>query len=130
MEKKHISLWLDEELLKECDEMIKDGSAKNRSEYFETALKFYNDYQKGKEYGEIFGKTLMKVFQGTMNSFGNRMARQMFKQSVETSKLFWLLVKKMEINPELADVLHESCTEEVKKINGAIQFPYNAKDDE
>ena len=74
MEKKHISLWLDEELLKECDEMIKDGSAKNRSEYFETALKFYNDYQKGKEYGEIFGQTLMKVFQGTMNSFGNRMA--------------------------------------------------------
>ena len=50
MEKKHISLWLDEELLKECDEMMKDGSAKNRSEYFETALKFYNDYQKGKEY--------------------------------------------------------------------------------
>ena len=69
MEKKHISLWLDEELLKECDEMIKDGSAKNRSEYFETALKFYNDYQKGKEYVEIIGQTLMKVFQGTMNSF-------------------------------------------------------------
>ena len=68
MEKKHISLWLDEELLKECDEMIREGSAKNRSEYFETALKFYNDYQKGKEYGEIFGQTLMKVFQSTMNS--------------------------------------------------------------
>ena len=130
MEKKHISLWLDEELLKECDEMIKDGSAKNRSEYFETALKFYNDYQKGKEYGEIFGQTLMKVFQSTMNSFGNRMARQMFKQSVETSKIFWLMVKEMKINPEYADVLHDSCTEEVKKINGAIQFPYNVKDDE
>ena len=57
MEKKHISLWLDEELLKECDEMIREGSAKNRSEYFETALKFYNDYQKGKESGEIFGQT-------------------------------------------------------------------------
>lgn len=130
MEKKHISLWLEEGLLKECDELIKDGSAKNRSEYFENALRFYTDYQKGKEFGEIMGQTLMKVFQSTMNSFGNRIARQMFKQSVETSKLFWLLVKKLDVKPELVDVLHNSCTEEVKKINGAIQFPYNVKDDE
>lgn len=130
MEKKHISLWLEEELLKECDELIKEGSAKNRSEYFENALRFYTDYQKGKEFSEIMGQTLMKVFQSTMNSFGNRIARQMFKQSVETSKLFWLLVKKLDVKPELVDVLHNSCTEEVKKINGAIQFPYNVKDDE
>ena len=100
--------------------MIREGSAKNRSEYFETALKFYNDYQKGKEYGEIFGQTLMKVFQSTMNSFGNRMARQMFKQSVEISKLFWLMVKKMEINPELVDVLHERCTEEENQRSNSV----------
>lgn len=130
MEKKHISLWLDEELLNECDELIKDGSAKNRSEYFENALHFYNCYLKGKNYDEIIGQTLMKVFQSTLNSFGNRVARQMFKQAVETSKIFWLLVKEKNINPEYADILHESSIEEVKKINGAIQFPYNVKDDE
>lgn len=128
MEKKHISLWLEEELLKECDEHIKDGAAKNRSEYFENALRFYSDYQNGKDYGEILGQALMKVFQSTMNSFGNRVARQMFKQAVETSKIFWLLVKEKNINPEYADILHESSIEEVKKINGAIQFPYNARD--
>lgn len=130
MEKKHISLWLDEELLKECDELIKDGAAKNRSEYFENALKFYTDYQKGKEYGDILGQALMKVFQSTMNSFGNRMARQMFKQAVESSKLFWLIIKKLDIEPEDANTLHESCIQEVKKINGVIQFPYSVKDDE
>ena len=66
---------------------------------------------------------------GMLDSFERRMARQLFKQSVEISKIFWLIVKEMDINPEDADTLHASCTDEVKKINGAIQFPYNAKDD-
>ena len=48
----------------------------------------------------------------------------MFKQAVETSKIFWLLIKQFGINYENADTLHNSCIEEVKKINGAIQYPF------
>lgn len=129
MEKKHISLWMDSEILKASDEVIKNGAAKNRSEYFEEALKFYNSYQTGHNYEEYISKTVLKVFQGTMESFEKRMARQLFKQSVEISKIFWLIIKELEIDPEDADTLHADCVEEVKKINGAIQFPYKQKSD-
>ena len=129
MEKKHISLWLDSNILKESDEIIKNGSVRNRSEYFEEALKFYNSYQQGKNYEEFISKTLMKLFQGTMDSFERRMARQMFKQAVEVAKVFWLVVRGLGLNPEDVDDLHSDCVEEVKTINGAIRFPYKNRDD-
>lgn len=127
MDKKHISLWMDSEILKSSDEVIKNGAAKNRSEYFEEALKFYNSYLTGHNYEEYISKTVLKVFQGTMESFEKRMARQLFKQSVEISKIFWLIIKELDIDPSDADTLHADCVEEVKKINGAIQFPYKQK---
>lgn len=129
MDKKHISLWMDSEILKASDEVIKSGVAKNRSEYFEEALKFYNSYLTGHNYEEYISKTVLKVFQGTMDSFEKRMARQLFKQSVEISKIFWLIIKELDIDPSDADTLHADCVEEVKKINGAIQFPYKQKSD-
>lgn len=129
MEKKHISLWIDDEILKSSDEIIKTGASKNRSEYFEEALKFYNSYLTGHNYEDYISKTLLKVFQGTMDSFEKRMVRQLFKQSVEISKIFWLIIKELDIDPEDANTLHADCVVEVKKINGAIQFPHKQKND-
>ena len=63
-----------------------------------------------------------------MKKFENRTARLMFKISVEVAKIFWLLVKELEIDLRDADTLHYSCIEEVKKINGAIEYPF-IKDD-
>lgn len=130
MERKHISLWLDSSILKESDEIIKNGAVRNRSEYFEEALKFYNSYLSGKNYEEFMSKTLMKIFQSTMDSFERRMARQMFKQAVEVAKVFWLVVRGFNLNPEDVDDLHSDCVVEVKTINGAIRFPYKNRDED
>lgn len=45
----------------------------------------------------------------------------MFKQAVETSKIFWLLIKQFGINYENADTLHNSCIEEVKLYGKAYE---------
>lgn len=47
----------------------------------------------------------------------------MFKQAVEVAKIFWLLVKELDIDYEDVDELHADCVEEVRKINGAIEYP-------
>lgn len=130
MGRKYISLWLDSEILKESDAVIKNGSARNRSEYFEEALKFYNSYLSGKNYEEFMSKTLMKIFQSTMDGFERRMARQMFKQAVEVTKVFWLVVRGFNLNPEDVNDLHTDCVAEVKTIDGAIRFPYKNRDDD
>ena len=54
----------------------------------------------------------------------------MFKQAVETAKVFWLVVRGLNINPEDVNDLHLDCVEEVKTINGAIRFPYKSREDD
>ena len=130
MAKKHISLWIDEEVLEKCDANIKLSKLKNRSEFIETAVEFYNGYLHNQINESFIGKTLMKSFQSTMDSFEKRMARQMFKQAVEVAKVFWLVVRGFNLNPEDVNDLHTDCVEEVKTINGAIRFPYKSKGDD
>lgn len=129
MEKKHISIWVEDEVLKRCDANVKLTKSNNRSEYINEAIDFYNSYLHSQNNEDFVSETLMKMFQSTMDSFEKRMSRQMFKQAVEISKIFWLIAKELKVNPENADVLHESCVQEVKRINGAIQFPFAQKDD-
>ena len=112
---------MDEDVLSKCDANIKIAKVKNGSE-------FYNGYLHGQNNESYMGTTLMNTFQSTMNNLEKRMSRQMFKQAVEPSKLFWLMVRWLNINPEDVDDLHYECVDEVKRINGAINFPYKTKE--
>ena len=128
MAKKHISFWIEEKDLKECDANAITSNCKSRSDYVAEAVKFYNSYLHNKNNEDYINQNLKDSLSGMMKKFENRTARLMFKQAVETSKIFWLLIKQFGINYENADTLHKSCIEEVKKINGAIQYPF-IKDD-
>ena len=124
MAKKHISFWIEEKDLKECDANVIASDYESRSEYIAEAVRFYNLYLHNKNNEEYINQYIRDNLSGLMKKFENRTARLMFKQAVETSKIFWLLIKQFKINYENADTLHNSCIEEVKKINGAIQYPF------
>lgn len=128
MAKEHISFWIEEQVLNECDANTTALNYKSRSEYIAEAVRFYNGYLHNKNNEEYVNTMIRDNLTGMMKKFENRTARLMFKQAVETSKIFWLLIKHYGINYENADTLHKSCIEEVKKINGAIQYPF-IKDD-
>ena len=130
MAKKHISLWLDEDVLKKIDANIKVSKLNNRSEYLEEAADFYNGYVHSRNNEKFVGKTFLKVMQSMLDNFEKRMARLLFKQAVETSKVFWLVARGFELDPKDADILHADCIREVKEINGAIRFPYKSKSEE
>ena len=132
MAKKHISFWIEEKDLKECDANVITSNFKSRSDYVAEAVKFYNSYLHNKNNEDYINQNLKDSLAGMMKRFEKRNARLMFKQAVETSKIFWLLIKQFGINYENADTLHKSCIEEVKKINGAIQYPFikDNKDDD
>ena len=129
MEKKHISIWIDEKQLKECDANRKILDCKSRSDFIEQAITFYNAYLHDKNNEAYVSKTLNNTLQGMMNQLERRMSRQMFKQAVEISKIFWLIVRAFHLEPGSVDELHTDCVEEVKRINGAIQFPFRNGDE-
>ena len=114
MAKKHISFWIEEKDLKECDANVITSNC--------------NSYLHNKNNEDYINQNLKDSLAGMMKRFEKRNARLMFKISVEVAKIFWLLVKELEIDLRDADTLHYSCVEEVKKINGAIEYPF-IKDD-
>ena len=128
MPKKHISFWLDEKDLKECDANIIISDYDNRSEYIAEAVRFYNGYLHNKNNEEYVNNIIRDNLSGMMKKFERRTAKLMFKISVEVAKIFWLLVKELNIDFRNADTLHRSCVDEVKRINGAIEYPF-IKDD-
>ncbi len=129
MSKQHISFWIKDSNLKESEINMKIIGCNSRSDYIDKAVEFYNGYIHNKNNEEYVNKNVINTVQAILDSFEKRMARQLFKQSVEISKIFWLIIKELDIDPADADTLHADCVEEVKKINGAIQFPYKQKSD-
>ena len=130
MEKKHISLWVDEDVLGLCDSYLKMSKLKNRSEFIQEAIRLYCGYLENQISDEFVSKTLITSMQGIVGNLERRMSRLMFKQAVEIAKVFWLVVKGFHINPEDVDDFHTDCVEEVKRINGAIKFPFKSKGDD
>ena len=78
----------------------------------------------------LIDQTVMKPMNKMVSGMENRIAKAMFKQTVEICKIFWLMVKAYNIDPDDVNDFHEDCVEEVKRINGAIRFNSRRKDDE
>lgn len=121
--KEHISLWVDIDDLKECKNHFENAGCNNQSEYICKAIKFYNEYQNGKNCEEFIENKVMNRVEKAIKNSENCTARLLFKQAVEVAKIFWLLVKELDIDYEDVDELHTDCVQEVRKINGAIEYP-------
>ncbi len=121
-DKKHISMWIDEGILKICEEHQKELGMKSRSEYIEAALEAYSEFanKKATEYVE---KNVLPRMEKMIYSLENRIGRQMFKLIVESAKICRILFDHLELDFDDFDELHEKCVKEAKHLNGAITFP-------
>lgn len=128
--KEHISAWIKSSNLKEAEMCMKSINCKSRSDYVDSAIEFYNGYIHNQNNEEYVNKNVVNTVQSIMNTFERRMSRILFKQAVEVAKVFWLVVRGFNLNPEDVNELHADCVEEVKSINGAIRMPYTSKEDD
>ena len=127
--KTHVSAWIKNRNLKEISANMKLIDCESRSEYIDMAVEHYNGYlHKNNE--DYINQKVVRTMHGLIDSLERRLSRQLFKQAVETAKVFWLVVKGFNIEPEDVDDFHNDCVEEVKRINGAIRYPFDSKGDD
>lgn len=120
---KHISIWISNDLLKECNIYQIRHEIKTRSEYVTKALEFYNYHMFVQEASDYINAEFLGKMEKMMDSLENRIGRQMFKLIVESAKICRILFDGLELDMEDFDELHERCIKEVKHLNGAITFP-------
>ena len=121
-DKTKFSIRIDTELLMLADAYIKDSTVKNRTELIEDALRFYLGFLTSKKTEDYLLQAISSVMIGTVQDSENRLARMDFKLAVELSTLAQVIAYTHDVDEMALEKLHIKCVEEVKRINGAIEF--------
>ena len=121
-EKTKFSIRVDTDLVELADTYIRSSTVKNRTELIEDALRFYLGFLTAQKAGDYLLQSLSSVMTGTVQDSENRLARMDFKIAVELSKLSQVIAYSHDIDEDALKRLHLKCLEEVRRINGAIDF--------
>ena len=121
-DKTKFSIRVDTGLLELADSYIRDSTVQNRTELIEDALRFYLGFLTSKKAEDYLLQSLSSVMTGTVQDSENRLARMDFKLAVELSKLAHVIAYTHEVDEDALNKLHLKCLDEVKRINGAIDF--------
>ena len=114
--------YIEEELLEQVDSLLSQADVRSRNEFLNQALKFYIGYLTSEKIENYMLSAISSVMHATVKDSENRMARAMYKLAVETSKLSHVIAYSHGVDEETLKKLQAKCTDEVKRINGAISF--------
>lgn len=121
-DKTKFSIRVDTALLKLADSYIVDSTVQNRTELIEDALRFYLGFLTAQKAEDYLLQSLSSFMTGTVRDSENRIARMDFKIAVELSKLSQVIAYTHDVDEEALQKLHLKCVEEVRRINGAVDF--------
>ena len=122
IDKIRIGILIDKEVLKLADDLLDLADVRSRNEFIAEAVKFYAGYLNSRKTENYLLQSLSSVLTSTVHDSENRLAKMDFKLAVEISKLSHVIAYANEIDEKVLDKLHEKCLEEVRAINGAIDF--------
>ncbi len=114
--------YIEEDLLEQVDGLLEQADVKSRNEFLNQALKFYIGYLISEKIENYMLSTISSVMHSTVKDSENWMARAMYKLAVEISKLSHVIAYSHGVDEETLRKLQVKCTDEVKRINGAVRF--------
>ena len=121
-EKVRTGFYIEKEVLDRCDELLEQANVKSRNEFVTEALKFYCGYLTSQRIENYLLQSFSSVLVSTIRDTENRLARMDFKIATELSKLSHVVAYTHAVDEQALQSLHLKCVEEVKRINGAIDF--------
>ena len=120
--KVRIGVYMEKELVDRADELLDFAGVRSRNEFVTEAVKFYIGYLHSRKAENYLLHTLSSVLTGTVHDSENRLARMDFKLAVEISKLAHVIAYSHEVDEDALKKLHLKCVDEVKRVNGAVEF--------
>ena len=120
--KKRIPLWIYPSTEKKIQKYVSDDNCKSPSEFIERAVLFYIGYLSQKENVNYISPMITETVKAEMKGTEQRLARLLFKVAVELGKLSHMLAAASDVDEETLRNLHTMCVNEVRKINGIIDY--------
>ncbi len=122
--KQRFGLKLFPETLEIVETLFEHDNCKSRSEFIEKTVRFYCGYLLNKEHTatEFIAPQLAEITEGIVKGSEQKLSRAMFKIAVELGAVTHMLAALNNIEDETLFKLRQMCTDEVKRINGVINF--------
>ena len=120
--KVNCALWAYPETLKDVAVHYKNDNCKSQSEFIEKAIKFYIGYLDEEKSVNYISPMITETVKATIKGTEQRLARLLFKVAVELGKLSHMTAAINDVDDETLKSLHAMCVNEVRKINGIIDY--------
>lgn len=120
--KKKFPLWMRPETQRQVKAWYQKDNCGSQSEFIEKAILFYCGYISAENSMKFLPTALTSAMAGVVESSENRMARLLFKLSVEMSMMMNILASNAEIDENLLQRLRGKCVADVKKSVGSVTF--------
>lgn len=120
--KTRIPVWVYPSTLEVMDAAMAKDNCKSRSEYMEKAALFYAGFLSGEDACDFLPPALVAALRGTVRDSEHRVARLLFKLTVEISMMMNVLAAGMEISEADLHQLRARCVREIKQTNGSISL--------
>ena len=123
-EKIKFPLYVFPETMKTVDILYKSDNCSSRTEFMEKAIRFYCGHLLNKDSvaAEYAAPQITAITEGIVKGTEQRLSRALFKVAVELGAVSHMLAAVHEIDDDTMIKLRTMCTDEVKRINGIINF--------
>lgn len=124
VKKQRFGLKIFPETLEIVDTLFEHDNCKSRSEFIEKAVRFYCGYLLTKESTatEFIAPQLASITEGIVKGSEQKLSRSLFKLAIEVGALTHMVAAINEIDDDTLHKLRIMCVDEVKRINGIINF--------
>jgi metal-responsive CopG/Arc/MetJ family transcriptional regulator len=117
-----LTIRIENKLLDECDKRQNMANCKNRTQYIEKALNFYNRYLDSDEHLDYLTPILSSIIKSYISGLDEHLSRLIFKMAVELAKNTQLLASVNDCDDDTLRKLHKKCLDEVNRINGIVRY--------
>lgn len=129
-EKVKFLMRIDPDTDKKIKAAMPNANCRSQNEFVEQALRFYCSYLTTQDTTEFLPPIFLEAMRGTLQCSEDRIARLLFKLTVEIGMMMHVLAAGLEIDASQLDALRWRCVQEVKKTNGSITFKDTLKQHE
>ncbi len=116
------ALWVYPQTMKDVEVHYKNDNCKSQSEFIEKAIKFYIGYLDEEKSVNYISPMITETVKATIKGTEQRLSRLLFKIAVELGKLSHMNAAMNDVDDETLQSLHAMCVNEVRKINGIIDY--------
>ena len=122
MAKEKMAVYFQPETIKKIEQEYKEDNCASKTEVIDKAVNFYIGYLRQQEEVNYLSPLITETVKAQIKGTEQRLARLLFKVAVELGKLSHMTAAINDVDDETLQSLHAMCVNEVRKINGIIDY--------